>query len=289
MKGAGVVKDLFEKLNCIFPDEAEGLPELREAFREKPLFTAFMPCIDMDFWPLYVLEETEARKYLNGGKTEEAEAPEESVKRSFFARPKKKALPKVPDGQRLFIVPLGGKNFHIRPQITELVEDLYLRDEFPSWDLDYDGGITGIMLMDLEGAEHALEVKHVGSFSAVCLTVAWKNGGTDTLICVWESPEWCWEHIVEKYDIAVDMLVNSSKGFGTKLLKGEMWPMLNGTKKPELLPPFYFNGKNSAFPEKAGFTMVYEVPESDRFDGTSVICETPWVIDRTRPDSYNDI
>ncbi len=270
-----MVKDLFEHLNCIFPDEAEGMPALRAAFEEKPLFTAFMPCIDMDFWPLYILEETEARKYLNGGKAGEAEKPEKPERHSFFGK-RKAVLPPVPDGQRLFIVPLGGKDFHIRPQVTELIDDLYLRDEFPSWDLDYDGGITGIMLMELDGAEHSLEVKHIGTFSAVCLSVSWKNGGTDTLVCFWETPEWCWENIIEKYDIAVDMLINSSKGFGTKLLKGEMWPLLNGTKKPELLPPFYFNGKNSAFPEKAGFNIIYEVPESDRFDGDSLICETPW-------------
>ena len=82
---------------------------------------------------------------------------------------------------------------------------------------------------------------------------------------------------MESYNVKADMLIDSTKGLGDWFEAVPLYTVYKTTKKPELLPQYYFKGKYIKPSAPPSFIHLYDVPESGKRGGMSQIYRTPYI------------
>lgn len=210
------------------------------------LFVSYIPSIIFDLWPLYVLQCTSAKQYC---------------------------LPI--DASCVYLMPIGANNFWAKTEFERLVLDFYRNDEFPDNYNIYDFDLEEMILLQYPGSAEMLNLGEFGSCNAVYMRMS-RDKIESHVIVLLENPSEGWKTIVERYEIVVDMLIDSHKGLGTWLEDSRLYSNMNSTEKSLLLPRYYFKGKYISQPAPEGFSLLMEVEESEPHKCVSKIYKTPW-------------
>jgi hypothetical protein len=107
------------------------------------------------------------------------------------------------------------------------------------------------------------------------MRLALPNKSTVHLFCLCDTPEGVWENAIEAFEIHTDMIIHSSKGMGHWFTSTPLYKKLCQTRKPHLLPSYYFRGKFISSNDSPLGSEEAEIIEDDIFGGISKIYRLP--------------
>ena len=228
--------DLLCNMHPIFPEEVRDFDDLRAELNAEDAFFALMPAITFDLFPIYTLGCLHASRFTGSN-----------------ARAK------------IYFMPIDVSDCAIYPKLCDRIRDYYTgfdsekeekseKKSFfsrfkkePEEKLDslYGIKIEEMILLkspDLS-ASTPLRLSRKCECSAVYFRLILPNGSTAHLFALCGTPEHVWKGIIEKYNLRTEMIIHSHKGFGHWFTSTPLYDYLRITKKPHLLPRFYFRGK----------------------------------------------
>lgn len=269
-----MIIDLLCNMRPIFPEELGDFDELRADLNVDGAFVGIMPAVSFDLWPIYALGCTHVSRFTGSN-----------------------ALPKI------YIMPVAVSDCAIYPSLCETIREYYTGiDEFgdstprkekgffarlfgakeeerpeDSADRLYGIRIDEMILLDSPavGGGAPLRLSRNCECNTVYFRLSLPNGSTAHLFAVCTTPEGAWTDIIEKFDIRTEMIIHSHKGFGHWFTSTPLYSLLTRTRKPHLLPRFYFRGKFITTNDSPPASEEAEVFEDDIRGGTSIIYRLP--------------
>ncbi len=264
--------DFLSNSRPVFPEEERDFAELCEEMKTDSEFVGFMPAIRLDLWPIYALGCTHASRFTGSH-----------------------AAPKI------YIMPVAVSDCAIYPSLTETVREFYTsfdekstknepkegffsrlfgqkKEEAESTDdLLYDIKIEEIMPIVAPSlrTEHPLRLSRDCECNVLYFRLTLPNGSTAYLFAVCGTPESVWRSVIEKYEIKTEMIIHSHKGFGHWFTSTPLYEYLRVTRKPHLLPRFYFRGKFITTDDSPTGSTESELIEDDIRGGRSSIYRLP--------------
>lgn len=239
-----MLQDFLRQCTCTLPDERPDFREVCQKLEAQVPNVAYMPCITWDLWPVYVLSCTDARHRL------EAKAP------------------------RVYLMPIGAHAYWAAPYFKNIVLDFYREEVFPEGN-SYDYELEEMILLNYPDAGSSLELEEFGACSAVYLHLSHPTGGSAHVFLLMEDPSEGWNQIVRKYDIPVQVLVDSHKGLGDWYENIPLSRYMGQTQRA-LLPEFYFKGKYISHGAPSGCEHLWDVSESERDTYLSQLYRMNW-------------
>ena len=212
------LSDFLENCHCVLNDEKEDFENVcNMAKRWKNPFIGYMPLLELDLEPIYIMECTEARKF-----TAEYDA-------------------------HVYIAPLGAYAEYSLPIFTKLLEKIYLEDELSiihhnGHDETYGATLEEIVLLQSNDIAMKMTIQGMGEVNAVA-TYLYQEGHIVYLIGIADKPEIVWENVMEKYSIHANVLIDAHKGLRGWFEATPLYHHLLNAKHPELSPRYYFKGK----------------------------------------------
>ena len=239
-----MLKDFMKDCTCVLDEEradyAEAIADIGDCY------VTFMPEITHDMWPMYVLECTAAQKFVPAEK------------------------------QIVCFVPLGVHDWWGKDEFDKLITCFYDDVDTVTNPNNYDADLIEAILLDYTNGGKKINAEGTGEADIVFTRWQFDNGAEVILLFIADTPEGCWQKIIEKYDMHCDMLIESHKGFGDWFTNTPIYDVFMNTAKPELLPELYFKGKYTSSLCAEGFERLYDVPESGAHHGVSAVYKTAW-------------
>ncbi len=261
--------DFLYNLKPVFAEEERDHAALCEELGEGESFIGFMPAVVLDLWPIYTLGCTGTSRFTGAN-----------------------SLHKV------YIMPIDVSDRAIYPALAETVRNFYTdadkkdddkekhsflnifskkkRSERPQ-DMLCGIEIEEIIPFDIEGlaGSYPLHLSKVCDCNVLYLRLKLPNLGSAHLFAVASSPEKVWQSLLERFDIRTDMIIHSHKGFGHWFNATPLYSYLTLTRKPHLLPKYYFKGRMIAENDSPPSSTLIEVVERDQRYGESFVCRLP--------------
>lgn len=226
--------DFLKSCKSIFQSEIEDYNYvLQEITDNIDAFTAFMPAVIEDFWPIYIMETTKAQKY-----------------NKHF-------------GNSIYVIPYGANDFWGVHGINSILRKWYEDDEI---NIGEDCGLKieeTILLKSLDiQIDRTIDIDD-GKANTVYLKLSTNDGKLVHAVILIEKPHLVWENIIERFCISADLLIDSHKGLGGWFEDGYLYPKMKNTSIPHLLPHYYFKGKYISHEAPSGFEKIYVIPEAE--------------------------
>ena len=268
-----MIFDFLSNSRPVFPEEERDFAELCEELKCDTEFVGFMPSVRLDLWPIYALGCTHASRFTGSH-----------------------AAPKI------YVMPVAVSDCAIYQSLTETVREFYTsfesktdenkekkgffarlfsnkKNDEPENEPDLLYGIVIEEIMPLVApslrTEHPLRLSRDCECNAIYFRLTLPNGGTVYLFAVCDTPENVWRSVIEKYEIKTEMIIHSHKGFGHWFTSTPLYNYLTVTKKPHLLPRFYFRGKFITTDDSPTGSTLSEKIEDDVCGGKSSIYRLP--------------
>lgn len=265
--------DFLSNSRPVFAEEERDFAELCEELKCDTEFVGFMPAIRLDLWPIYALGCTHASRFTGSH-----------------------AAPKI------YVMPVTVADCAIYPNLCETVREFYTsfestggeteekkgffarlfsnkKAEEPEEEHDLLYGIEIEEIMTIVApslrTEHPLRLSRDCECNVLYFRLTLPNGSTAYLFAVCETPENVWRGVIEKYEIKTEMIIHSHKGFGHWFTSTPLYEYLTVTKKPHLLPRFYFRGKFITIDDSPTGSVESEIIEDDIRGGRSSIYRLP--------------
>jgi len=265
--------DFLSNSRPVFPEEERDFSELCGELKCDTEFVGFMPSVILDLWPIYSLGCTHASRFTGSH-----------------------AAPKI------YLMPIAVADCFIYPSITETVRNFYTsfddnsaKDEVkegffsrlfspkkeekeePKDNLLYDIRIEEIMpiVSPALRTAHPLRLSRNCECNVLYFRLTLPNGSTAYLFALCDTPENIWRSVVEKYEIKTEMIIHSHKGFGHWFTSTPLYEHLIRTRKPHLLPRFYFRGKFITIDDSPAGSTELEIIEDDLLGGRSSVYRLP--------------
>ena len=242
-----MLKDFLSVFRCCDLREAGDLCSVCAELTAGEAFISYVPSITLDLWPMYVLQTTPAKRY---------------------SHPTECAM--------VYLVPIGAVNFWAKSEFQNLALNFYRNDEFPNGRNTYGFSLEEMLLLQYPGAVETLELAELGSANAIYMRLSRDNTADVHILILLENPSEGWKTIVERYDIPLNMLVDSHKGLGNWFEDVPLYSYMTTTDKPQLLPRYYFKGKYISHGAPEGFESLMPIAESSVRECTSEIFRTSW-------------
>jgi hypothetical protein len=233
--------DFLSSASPVFAEEERDFAELCGELRTDSEFVGFMPAVRLDLWPIYALGCTHASRFTGSH-----------------------AAPKI------YLMPIAVSDCAIYNSITETVRDFYT--SFDSKDKNKeekqgffarlfgknkpeeqetpDSMLCGIKIEEVMPLRaptlrsgHPLRLSRDCECDVLYFRLVLPNGNVAYLFAICDTPENVWKKVIEKYEVRCEMIIHSHKGFGHWFTSTPLYEYLTVTKKPHLLPRFYFRGK----------------------------------------------
>lgn len=265
--------DFLSSAAPVFAEEERDFTELCGELRTDSEFVGLMPAVRLDLWPIYALGCTHASRFTGSH-----------------------AAPKI------YLMPIAVSDCAIYNSITETIREFYTSFDSESDKKDEKAGFfsrifrhkkeedqekTADLLCDIKIDEimplraPTLKAVHPLRFSRNCecnviyFRLILPNGGTVYLFAICDTPENVWKNIIEKYEVRCDMIIHSHKGFGHWFTSTPLYEYLTVTKKPHLLPRFYFRGRFITTDDSPAGSIESEIIEDDFIESRSAVYRLP--------------
>lgn len=223
------VFSLLSHCECVLPDEQADFRTVLDRFDHMTNnHVAFLPAIDCDLYPIYALECTSAKSFIDS------------------------------DAPHVYIMPIGAHNKDSYPYFNNLVREFYENDTFVE-QLNIE--LSEMILLKSPVVPDQLILKDGIEYNTIYCHLIMDNGKSVYLIITVMTPEDCWARIFEQYNISTDILIDSHKGLGDWFETVPLYNLMVNTKKRNLLPCYYFKGRYISHPAPEGFELVYTIPE----------------------------
>ena len=210
-------------------------------------FIGFMPSIIDDIWPVYVLECTDAVQFNHHS--------HDSV----------------------YILPFGAHDFFGVHSLEKLIQNWYLHDEIPEKEYYHDAELEESILLNCSDIQSKVSVDVQGNYvNMVYLKISMSNNRKVHILLIIEKSQFVWANVIEKYNIAADIVIDSHKGMGDWFEDVPLYGVIKNTKNRKLLPELYFKGKYISHEAPEGFKKAYEIPEAKSNWCRNEIYYTKW-------------
>jgi hypothetical protein len=265
--------DFLSSAAPVFAEEERDFEELCRELHVDSEFVGFMPAVRLDLWPIYALGCTHASRFTGSH-----------------------AAPKI------YLMPIAVSDCAIYNSIAETVRDFYTsfdsKDEKDNEKSGFFSRFFGknkteeqdqpdAMLCNVKIEEimplraPAIKCTHPMRLSRECecdmlyFRLVLPNGSVAYLFAICDSPENVWKKVIEKHEIHVKMIIHSHKGFGHWFTSTPLYEYLTVTKKPHLLPSFYFRGRFITENDSPTGSLESEIIEDDFIDSVSAVYRLP--------------
>lgn len=235
--------------NCtvVLTGEEESFYSIRSNLSVSNPFICYMPSITLDLWPMFALQCTNVRSCISHD-----------------------TAPIV------YLIPIGAHHFWAKPEFCDLVLNFYREDDFPDHRNIYNYELEEMILLQYPKASDSLVLAELGVCNAIYIRMS-KSGVKDVhMFILLEDPSAGWKTIIERYEIPVQLLIDSHKGMGDWFEDIPLFQHMTVTSKPNLLPTYYFKGKFISHPAPAGFHFLTAIAGSSANEPTSELFRTPW-------------
>lgn len=257
----------------VFAEEERDFEELCRELRVDSEFVGFMPAVRLDLWPIYALGCTHASRFTGSH-----------------------AAPKI------YIMPIAVSDCAIYDSLSETVRDFYTSFDSKDGKDDEKSGFLArlfgknkaeeqvkpdAMLCNVKIEEimplrapaircaHPLRLSRECECDLLYFRLVLPNGSVAYLFAVCDSPENVWKRVVEKYEIHTKMIIHSHRGFGHWFTSTPLYEYLTLTKKPHLLPSFYFRGRFITENDSPAGSLESELVRDDFIDSVSAVYRLP--------------
>lgn len=226
--------EFFKSCTPVLQEEIEDYCNiLREISQIADPFIGFMPAIIEDIWPIYALECTKASQFNHH------------------------------TGNSFYIIPYGAHDFWGVHGLNETMHNWYENDEITIGE-DYNVEIEETILLNCP--EIQTDKSLDGSFrksNAVYLKISTTDNKIIHAIILIDTPDAVWTNAVEKFNIPIDIFIDSHKGMGDWFENVPLYKIIKATANDHLLPPYYFKGKYISHNAPEGFEKVYIFPGTE--------------------------
>jgi hypothetical protein len=265
--------DFLSSAAPVFAEEERDFAELCGELRTDSEFVGFMPAVRLDLWPIYALGCTHASRFTGSH-----------------------AAPKI------YLMPIAVSDCAIYNSITETVRDFYT--SFDSKDKNKeekqgffarlfgknkpeeqetpDSMLCGIKIEEVMPLRspalrsgHPLRLSRDCECDVLYFRLVLPNGNVAYLFAVCDTPENVWKKVIEKYEVRCEMIIHSHKGFGHWFTSTPLYEYLTVTKKPHLLPRFYFRGRFITTDDSPAGSLESEIIEDDFIESESAVYRLP--------------
>ncbi len=239
--------DFLANCTAVLTDEEESFYSIRNNLNARKPFICYMPSITLDLWPIFALHCTSVRDFV-----------------SPHTAP------------TIFLMPIGAHHFWAKPEFCDFVLNFYHNDSYPDHRNIYNFELEEMILLQYPKAADSLVLAELGICNAIYVRLS--NGGVKDvhLFILLEDPSEGWKTIVERYEIPVQLLIDSHKGMGNWFEDIPLFQYMTGTSKPNLLPNYYFKGKYISHPAPTGFQLLTAIAESSVTEHSSELFRTSW-------------
>ena len=265
--------DFLSSAAPVFPEEERDFAELCEELRGDSEFVGFMPAVIFDLWPIYALSCTHASRFTGSH-----------------------AAPKI------YLMPIAVSDCAVYNSIAEKVRDFYTSFDSKAPEKEEKVGLLSRLFgskkqVEEEKPDHlicGIKIEEIIPISSPSLRSAHPlrlsrgcecdmlyfrlvlpNGNVAYLFAVCDSPENVWKKVVEKYEVHSEMIIHSHKGFGHWFTSTPLYEYLTVTKKPHLLPRFYFRGRFITIDDSPSGSTESEMINDDFIDSVSRVYRLP--------------
>ncbi len=204
--------DFLKLCNCVLKDEASDYSDVLDRFQHH-CSVSMLPIVTFDLWPVYALECGRLGEHL----------------------------PRSHNGT--YIVPLDIRDFWCLNEVSALLSAFYNDRDTDQAGANYGAEIEEAILLYYPKIKKTMEIENMGAANVIYVKLSFGAGNTAQLFLIMETPEFCWTELYEAHDISMDILIHSNKGLGNWFPRVKLFPAMCATKKPALLPRFYFEGK----------------------------------------------
>lgn len=267
--------DFLSDTRAVFPEEERDLSELCEELRADTEFIGFMPAVRLDLWPVYALGCTHASRFTGSHLAPKIYImPIDVSDRAVY--------PELSDTVHAFYTSFErkGENNENKEKAS-LIKQLFSRKSSAESTLPQDTRygieiteIIPIIAPSLRSA-HPLRLSRSCECDLLYFRLALPNGTPAHLFAVCGAPEQVWRSLIEKYEVKAEMIIHSHKGFGHWFTSTPLYDYLTVTKKPHLLPRFYFRGKFITTDDSPEGSTPAELLTDDLCGGESIIYRLP--------------
>ena len=237
--------DFLNECRICKKNEEADWGNMRRIICKKYSTIALMPAITCDLWPVHVLNDHLAGTQL---------------------------LKSIPD---IYIVPLGGHMFWIKPEVEDILNRFYRDEEIENNQNYYGASLEEVILFNHYSCNQIFIVDGVG-VSCVIAKIELQKGDIVYCIGIMDTAEHVWENIIEHYDVPVEFLIDSHKGLGNWLVDIPLYKKMCCSSKRDLLPEYYFKGKYISADAPEGFEFITDIEESAPYECISKIYKANW-------------
>ncbi len=260
--------DFLYNLKPVFSEEERDLAALCQELAGNS-FIGFMPAVKLDLFPVYTLGCTQASRFTGAN-----------------------SLHKV------YILPVDISDRAIYPELVNTVREFYTgiksepekKEKFSlrslisrktaktaPLDSRFDIEIEEIIPLDIDGlaGSYPLHLSKICDCNVLYFRLKLPNHSAAHLFFVCSCPEKVWQTVNERFKLRADMIIHSHKGFGHWFTSTPLYKYLTLTKKPHLLPVYYFKGRFIAEDDAPPASVLLEQIEDDPRCGDSMIYRLP--------------
>lgn len=194
----------------------------------------FMPCVTFDLWPVYALQCTKTKMYIDNYHYNEM----------------------------VYIVSMGAHDFFFQPMLERIVHRFYIDDsmEFPH---SYGAEIDQMLLLRFDLIENTFDLREI--FQDINVVYMCFNMPGDTvahLFFILENTLDTWKKVFEEYSIPCTVFIDSHKGLGNWFHTTKTYAHYIKSNEQSLLPLLYFKGKYISHDPPEGYDLLHTVSES---------------------------
>lgn len=267
--------DLLCRFRPVFSEEQADYHDLCRELSVEHAFIGLMPAISLDFWPIYALGCTHASRFTKSN----------SIPKIYFmplAVADCAVYPALISAVREFYTADPPRAPEIKKEKENLLTRLFGKHKDPTpekkepdckYGIEIDEVIP--LVTRVTGTSHPIRISPECEFNAIYFRLVLPNKNHVHLFGFCDTPEGVWKSALEDFEIRADMMIHSSKGMGHWFTSTPLYEHLCETKKPHLLPSYYFRGKQITRNDAPLGSQEAEIIEDDSFGGVSRIYRLP--------------
>ena len=232
-----MIYDFLYDCKCAIPSEAADFQNALRKFVDKQTCVGFMPAVIADFYPIFTLSRTKAKQIIS------------------------------PD---VYIIPIGATACCVaKPYFEKIVNNFYQDNELDERlvIIHFDIKLEEMLLLHNPGLNCSFSFYDGTEYNVILCRITLPDGTANDLIVVPNSPDDCWNRVVEPYGIKCDIVIDSHKGMGNWFDQTPLYDIMRKTKAIELLPHYYFKGLYVSHDVPPGFDLLYTIPDDTHHQG----------------------